>query len=113
MLGLRLVHHFSVMSFSTVASIPDSPSKYALFVDVPQIAFCGSAENPLMNILTTSALNLRLLNPDDQPATLHPARYFCLALKGYREMLHRVSEENSCMLFASAGAIAVLELLSR
>ena len=60
-----------------------------------------------------SALNLRLFNPKNQSAIIASAHYPCLALKGCREMLDRMSEENSCMLFVSAGTIAVQELLSR
>lgn len=112
MLEMRLIHHFSVMS--AMPLVPDSPTRYAWSVSLPQMAFYSGVENPLMNIfLANSALHLRLLNPSDQQAVFASVYYFCLGLKTCKEMLNRVSEENSCMLFASAGAIAMQQLLSR
>lgn len=78
------------------------------------MAFQSGSHNPLMDLLlAVSALHLRLLDPSDESVTFASYYYFDLAVKKSTELLPKLSEENSCLLFASASLIALRALLSR
>ena len=96
-LELRLLHNFVVDTTNTLPATHIPVVRACWSVEVPQMAF---SYQPLLDqIFAISALHLSRKNPDDPRLPGSQAYYSQQALRGYREMLARLTkgtEEAAC-----------------
>lgn len=83
-------------------------------IDIPTLAFSGGPSNPLSDfLLANSALHLKYLSPHDKSVAFASSYYLDLGLAKFNEVLPKLSEENSPLIFASSILIALHKLHSR
>ncbi|KAJ6102212.1 hypothetical protein N7486_004639 [Penicillium sp. IBT 16267x] len=98
-----------------MATVIESTKEWRIWsTEVPSLAFLGGPSNPLIDLLlSTSALHLESLNPNDPSLRLASSHYLCLGLVKFKNMLLQANEENSPMLFISSVLVALSVLHSR
>ncbi|KAF8858584.1 hypothetical protein BDZ45DRAFT_725889 [Acephala macrosclerotiorum] len=112
-LELRLIHHCTMMVFSTIAVIQDDPVRYIWSTEIFQLAFQSGPLSPLLDILLgVSAHHLQTLDPTDISVASAASAYFDRGLRTCNEMLSQI-DENPCLLFTSSVLIALQAVLSR
>ena len=103
--NLELFHHFTTITYKTVASGSELPELWRLVV--PRTAF--SYEYVMHELLAVSALHLSFLRPWDESYAMIAAEHHDKALESLKTALPAESPQHATALYAASSLVALYE----